>query len=158
MSDTTGLPLEAQAPVVETVAVLESHIDHLSGEELGHAFDRLQAAGALDVLWMPGIMKKNRPGGCLRVICTPEDLETVQSAFFAHTHTLGIRRCLMERVVLPRAATTLPSSQGPLAAKAYVVDGQRYTRPEYEALAQTGLPLPHLRFSQKDTGNTDPEE
>ncbi len=148
----TTMPLEGQNPVVETVVVLESHIDHLTGEELGHAFDRLQAAGAVDVLYLPGVMKKNRPGGALRAICRPENLEAVQAAFFRHTHTLGIRRAYMERVILPRAAATLATPQGELAAKAYRVEGETYTRPEFEALvkaaAAAGTGLPALRFKK----------
>lgn len=136
--------------ITETVVVLESHIDHLTGEELGHAFAMLQEAGAVDVLWLPGIMKKNRPGGALRAICLPEALEAVQAAFFRHTHTLGIRRTVMERVILPRHAETLVHDGELLEAKTYTVDGVRCSRPEFEAMAKVaakqGVGLPALRF------------
>ena len=136
--------------ITETVAVLESHIDHLTGEELGHAFAMLQEAGAVDVIWLPGVMKKNRPGGVFRVICMPDKLEAVQAAFFRHTHTLGIRRSLMERVILPRRAGVTETKQGQLEAKCYEVDGVTYTRAEFEALAKAaareGRGLPALRF------------
>ena len=144
---------DSRTPAVETVVVLESHIDHLTGEELGHAFTMLQEAGAVDVLWLPGIMKKNRPGGALRAICLPETLEAVQAAFFRHTHTLGIRRSYMERVILPRSAARLETDYGQLEAKCYEVDGQTYTRAEFEALAKVaarqGLGLPALRFGKE---------
>ena len=137
-------------PTVETVVVLESHIDHLTGEELGHVFEILQQAGAVDVLWLPGIMKKNRPGGALRVICLPERLEAVQAAFFLHTHTLGIRRSFVERVVLPREAGVASTTHGELAVKSYIIDGVRYTRAEFEELARAaardGTSLPGIRF------------
>lgn len=137
--------------ITETVAVLESHIDHLTGEEIGHAFAMLQEAGAVDVIWLPGIMKKNRPGGVFRVICMPDKLDAVQAAFFRHTHTLGIRRCFMERVALPRRPGTLGAKQGPLEAKCYEVDGVTYTRAEFEALAKAaakeGKGIPALRFT-----------
>ena len=143
----------SSAMTVETVVVLESHIDHLTGEELGHAFAMLQKAGAVDVLWLPGIMKKNRPGGALRAICMPEKLEAVQAAFFRHTHTLGIRRAFMERVVLPRRAAVLATEHGDLAAKEYEVDGVAYTRAEFEALARAaareGTGLPAMRFTSE---------
>lgn len=142
------------AVTVETVVVLESHIDHLTGEEIGHAFAMLQEAGAVDVLWLPGIMKKNRPGGALRAICMPDKLDAVQAAFFRHTHTLGIRRSYMERVVLPRNAATVQTARGNLAAKQYVVDGVAYTRAEFEALAlaaaEQGVGLPALRFTKDE--------
>ena len=135
---------------VETVVVLESHIDHLTGEEIGHVFGMLHAAGALDVLWIPGIMKKNRPGGALRVICSPEQLDSVQAAFFRHTHTLGIRRSFVERVVLPREETHADAPDCSVRAKRYALDGKEFLRPEYEDLAATaesaGTSLPGLRF------------
>lgn len=135
---------------VETVAVLESHIDHLTGEELGHSFAMLQEAGALDVIWLPGIMKKNRPGGVLRAICMPEAQAAVQAAFFRHTHTLGVRRSLVERVVLDRHAKTVNTALGPLEAKCYEVEGRTYTRAEFESLAKAaarqGVGLPAVRF------------
>lgn len=139
---------------VETVVVLESHIDHLTGEEIGHAFAMLQEAGAVDVLWLPGIMKKNRPGGALRAICLPEKLDEVQAAFFRHTHTLGIRRSFTERVILARSAATMQTEYGDLEAKQYEVDGVAYTRAEFEALARAaaekGVGLPAMRFVAGD--------
>lgn len=138
--------MENAALTIETVAVLESHIDHLTGEELGHAFTMLQDAGAVDVIWLPGIMKKNRPGGALRAICLPERLEIVQAAFFRHTHTLGIRRSFVERVVLARQCV---EREG-LAVKEYEVEGKRYSRVEFEDLvqkaAEKGVGLPAMRF------------
>ena len=138
---------------VETVVVLESHIDHLTGEELGHAFAMLQEAGAVDVIWLPGVMKKNRPGGVFRAICMPDKMDAVQAAFFRHTHTLGIRRSYVERVVLPREARTLDGVHGPLEAKGYEVEGKVYTRAEFEALvkaaAKEGVGLPAMRFASE---------
>lgn len=119
----------------DEVFVLEAHIDHLTGEELGHALDRIMEEGALDVLWLPGIMKKGRSGGLLRVMCAPETLEAVQASVFRHTHSLGLRKTLVERVVLPRQAGTVNVDGEPLAAKVYTVEGSSFTRPEHEALA-----------------------
>lgn len=119
----------------DEVFVLEAHIDHLTGEELGHALDRIMEEGALDVLWLPGIMKKGRSGGLIRVMCTPETLEAVQASVFRHTHSLGLRKSLVERVTLPRQAGTVSIDEEALAAKAYTVEGIPFIRPEHEALA-----------------------
>ena len=124
---------------LENVWVLESHLDHLSGEDIGPIFDALLKEGALDVIYFPGIMKKNRPGGCLRVICAYNDLEKIEQAYFHHTHSLGLRRRLEERKILPRKQTSLKCKQlaaQPLAGKAYSVAGQQFSKPEFEALAQ----------------------
>ena len=53
-----------------------------------------------------GTGKKNRPAGLLRVLCRPADTENVARAVLRHTHTLGLRRQLLQRLVLPRRATT----------------------------------------------------
>lgn len=144
--------LDAEAPsgaILERVWVLESNVDHLCGEDLGRFFDALFAAGALDVLYSPGVMKKNRPAGALQVICSSEDLEACQRAFFKHSLTLGLRRRLTERVTLPRKAVELNTRFGPLRAKEFFLDGERLLRPESDSLAElaakAGLSSPELR-------------
>ena len=139
---------------LEQVTLLETHIDHLSGEELGSAIAALGICepAPLDILWLPGITKKNRPGGCLRVLCRPEHTEAMTASLFRHTHSLGIRRQQMERVTLPRAAATLQGPAGPLRAKSYRLEGQEYVRPEQDALKDAahalGLGVPGVRLKK----------
>jgi len=140
-----------QGASVERICVLESNVDHLAAEDLGHFFERLFDAGALDVFYSPGVMKKNRPAGVLQVMCKPADLEAVQRAFFKHSLTLGLRRSIVERVALQRKAATLETPFGPIRAKEFICDGQCYLRPESDALAalslKTGLSVPELRHT-----------
>ena len=113
----------------EQVLQLETHLDHLSGEELGMALTALAASPeGLDVLWLPGIGKKNRPAGLLRVLCRPEDEEGVSLGVLRHTHSLGLRRQCLERLVLPREAAELIDAGERLEAKAYILEGRRYVR------------------------------
>ena len=138
----------------EDVMQLECHLDHLTGEELGTALEMLAAAdGVLDVLWLPGTGKKNRPAGLLRVLCRPADTEDVTRAVLRHTHTLGLRRQLLQRLVLPRRATTCTCGGTGLPAKEYEVEGRWYVRPEADAVARQaaalGLGAPALRFGRK---------
>ncbi len=134
---------------IEHVWLLESNIDHLSGEELGYCFDALFEAGALDVLFLPGVMKKSRPGGQLQVMCVEPDLEKVQAAFFRCTLSLGVRRTRVERAVIPRAEGRINTDMGELEAKICLLDGVTYQTPEYEALAKlakkTGRSVAQLR-------------
>jgi uncharacterized protein (TIGR00299 family) protein len=137
---------------LEQVTLLETHIDHLSGEDLGSAITALGTSdpAPLDILWLPGVTKKNRPGGCLRVLCRPEHVQALIAALFRHTHSLGIRRQEMERITLPRAAATLQGPAGPLRAKSYRLEGQEYGRPEQDALndaaRELGLGVPGVRL------------
>jgi uncharacterized protein (TIGR00299 family) protein len=134
-----------QAPFWEEITQLETHIDHLTGEELGAAIAELSALPAvLDVLWLSGITKKNRQGGLLRVLCHIQDSDAVEGALFTLTHTLGIRRQVLTRHCLPRYATNIEG----LAAKGYSLDGQNYARVEAEALRALPLSLPAWRFKR----------
>lgn len=137
----------------EEVCQLECHLDHLSGEELGMALEALAATPAvLDVLWLPGVGKKNRPSGALRVLCAPEHEETVAALTLRHTHTLGLRRALLQRHVLPRAQTVCPLAGEEVPAKAYTLEGQDYVRPEADAVrdcaARLGVGAPALRLAR----------
>lgn len=138
----------------EDVMQLECHLDHLTGEELGAALERLAAAPeVLDVLWLPGTGKKNRPAGLLRVLCRPADGEEVTRQTLRHTHSLGLRHQLLRRVVLPRRAATCPCGGADLAAKEYLLEGRAYVRPEADAVARRatalGLGAPALRLGKK---------
>ena len=142
--------MDGNGPALERVMVLETNVDHLTGEEIGGVFAPLLEAGALDVLFLPGVMKKNRPGGLLQILCRPQDLPRIRDLAFAQTMTLGLRITETTRAVLPRAAATRPSPWGDLPAKETTVDGRRYSRPEFEALQdlarRTGRSVAQLRY------------
>lgn len=145
----------------EQVAQLETHLDHLTGEELGCALEALTAMPeVLDVLWLPGLGKKSRPAGALRVLCAPRHREVVTAAILRHTHSLGVRHCLLERTVLPRGTGRCPAGQALgrdallLPAKLYRLEGRDYARPEADAVrdaaAALGVGAPALRMARPD--------
>ena len=139
----------------ESVCQLECHLDHLTGEELGQAIAALAAApSVLDVLWLPGVGKKNRPAGALRVICLPEARDEAAQLVLRHTHTLGLRMLRMERLVLPRHAATVACDGVDMPAKAYELEGAHYVRPEADAVAARAaartVGAPALRFRAED--------
>jgi uncharacterized protein (TIGR00299 family) protein len=144
------LLLGDEGATLERIMVLETNVDHLTGEEIGGVFGVLLDAGALDVLFLPGVMKKNRPGGLLQVLCRPVDLDRIRELIFAQTMTLGLRMTETTRAVLPRLAAIRPTPWGDVPAKETTLDGQRYTRPEFEALQalakRTGRSVTQLRY------------
>lgn len=75
----------------DTVTVLETNIDHLTGEEIGYLFNKLLNEGASDVSITPIIMKKNRQGSLLKVICKKNNAENLLKIIFKEVGTLGIR-------------------------------------------------------------------
>jgi uncharacterized protein (TIGR00299 family) protein len=145
-----ALLVEGRGPQTERIVVFETNVDHLTGEEIGGVFGVLLDAGALDVLFLPGVMKKNRPGGLLQVLCRPKDMERIRDLTFAQTMTLGLRITETTRVVLPRATAVRQTPWGEARAKETELDGQRYTRPEFDALQdlarRTGHSVAQLRY------------
>ena len=72
--------------------MLETNLDDISGELIGHAIARLWEAGALDVYTTPIQMKKQRPGVMLSVLSRPQEAEKLENVVLRETTTLGVRR------------------------------------------------------------------
>ncbi|WP_409200580.1 nickel pincer cofactor biosynthesis protein LarC [Methanobrevibacter sp. DSM 116169] len=75
----------------QKINVIETNLDHMSGEDIGYLFDNLLIEGASDVSIIPVIMKKNRPGQILKVIARESKTEHLVDIIFKETGTLGIR-------------------------------------------------------------------
>jgi uncharacterized protein (TIGR00299 family) protein len=132
-------------PATDRVCVLETNLDDVPGEIIGYTFERLLAAGALDVYTMPLTMKKQRPGVLLGVICPPALATTLETILFSETGTFGIRRYEASRTKLEREIRTKDTPWGPVRVKRGWRDGVEIITPEYEDCAQrareTGVPL-----------------
>jgi uncharacterized protein (DUF111 family) len=86
----------------DTVTVLETDMDHISGEIMGNAGAVLLENGALDVSWTPVFMKKGRPGYRLSVIASPKKSAALIDLIMIHTRTLGVRIQTIQRVIAER--------------------------------------------------------
>ena len=75
----------------DEIDVIETNLDHLTGEEIGYLFDVLLDAGASDVSVTPIIMKKNRQGSLLKVISKKKNRDKIIETIFKETGSLGIR-------------------------------------------------------------------
>lgn len=120
----------------ESVWLLETNIDHLTGEEIGELIQTMIRSGARDAIYLPGLMKKNRPGGLFQVMCTEDAMDRMEALLFQHTLTLGIRRSRVARRTLPRQGTTLKSPLGAVQSKEFDLEGQTYARPEFDAIVE----------------------
>jgi len=108
-------------------------VDDLSGEYLAAAGDALRAAGALDVVLLPSLMKKGRPGTRVEVLVELDRVEELENVLFVHTTTLGVRRCQVERRALPRRSTKVDVLGHLVGMKVTTLpDGTRRAKPEYE--------------------------
>jgi hypothetical protein len=116
---------------------LETNIDDCTGEILGFVMGLLLENGARDVYYTPIYMKKNRPAYMLTVICSEDNVKTLEDIIFKETTTIGIRRIKMERTVLERKQKTANLSIGELNIKKCTLpDGTVRKYPEYESLAK----------------------
>jgi uncharacterized protein (DUF111 family) len=124
----------------ETIVVLETNLDDTSPEWLGHIMDRLFVAGALDVLFCPVHMKKNRPGVQVQIIARPDHRDTLMEILFRESATLGVRFQYSQRRVLKRSAAEVESPWGKLKVKRVTKeDGDSFFLPEYEACREVAL-------------------
>ncbi len=124
----------AGAIVGDQVWVLETNLDDISGEIIGHTTAKLFEAGALDVYTTSIQMKKNRPGVLLSVLCPAELIAKLEKIIFKETSTLGIRRWQAARHKLERRPHTIETLLGLVAGKLAVLpDGGTSFSPEFEA-------------------------
>lgn len=107
-----GLPNILRVSVFDTVSKgiqqdslvqLACDIDDMTGEELGAAVDRLRALpGVVDLLTLAGQGKKSRPVTRLELLVAPQAAEEIAARVFDLTSTLGLRRSVVNRLILPR--------------------------------------------------------
>ena len=115
---------------------LETEVDDCTGEALGYTMARLYDAGALEVHFIPCVMKKNRPGYQLEVLCTEATREALELIIFEDTTTIGIRRSELDRTALPREKVTLTCEYGTFEAKRVTLpNGVVRNYPEYDSVA-----------------------
>ena len=117
----------------EALVVLAADVDDLSAEYVAAAAEALRAAGALDVVLLPTVMKKGRPGTRLEVLARPTDADALEQALFAHTTTIGVRRLLVARRALARATRTVHVDGAPVRVKVTTLpDGTVRAKPELD--------------------------
>ncbi len=131
---------------VETVVLLEANLDDMNPEWLGFLMERLLEAGALDVVFFPVQMKKNRPGILLQVMGLPHQRDQLMEILFRETTTLGVRFRFSQRKTLRGEVVDLESPWGVLAVKRVLrQDGASNLMPEYEACRriarEEGIPI-----------------
>jgi uncharacterized protein (TIGR00299 family) protein len=117
----------------ETVTVLETALDDLSPQVLAWVAEQALAAGAMDVMLTPVIMKKGRPGTLLTVLCSDEKRPVLERLILRETSTLGMRIRREERSCLERRHVTVQTAYGEIRVKIGTLDGEVLNAaPEFE--------------------------
>ncbi|MCR4720547.1 MAG: nickel pincer cofactor biosynthesis protein LarC [Lachnospiraceae bacterium] len=112
---------------------LETNIDDCTGEQMGFALELLLKNGARDAFYTPVFMKKNRPAWLLTVICEESNIPLMEDIIFKNTTTIGIRRQMMKRTILPRRTETVKTEYGEIKVKVCTYNGEEKAYPEYES-------------------------
>jgi uncharacterized protein (TIGR00299 family) protein len=130
----------------DRVCILETNLDDINAEILGHFIEQALAAGALDAFHTPVQMKKNRPGVLLTVLCAENDAEKFSELILRETTAFGVRRYSAERRKLVREFSAVQTPFGKVTVKVGMLDGKVIqAAPEYESCKQAaeraGVPL-----------------
>lgn len=116
-----------------THQIVETNLDDVSGEVLGHAVEALLRAGALDAWASPCTMKKGRPGWVLSALGTAARVEELAQVVLRETPAIGVRILGCTRRELPRQLTHVDTAFGRVPVKVSGVKehGTAHAKPEF---------------------------
>lgn len=146
VGQTTSLPTRQSGADCEEIVILETNLDDLSPQVIAYTFDRLLAAGALEVFTTAVQMKKDRPAILMTVLARPQDEAELRGILFRETSTLGIRSRREQRHTLERRFEVVQTPWGHVRMKVGSANGVDVNAaPEYEdcrrIAAEQSVPL-----------------
>jgi uncharacterized protein (DUF111 family) len=133
----------------ERVSVIETNIDDMNPQFYDYVMEKLLAIEVLEVFVTPILMKKNRPGHLLTVICPSGKLPSVAKFLFEETTTLGLRWHEEEREKTDREILKLRTKYGRIRFKLARWEGRVVNlSPEYDdckrLAVESGVPLKNV--------------
>ena len=86
----------------DSVKILETNLDDVSGEVIANTIEKLMENGAKDVTVTQAITKKGRPTQLISIICDSQNANSLLNILINETKTLGVRIRTSERFIVPR--------------------------------------------------------
>jgi hypothetical protein len=124
----------------ERVIVVETNIDDMNPQFYDYVMEKLLAMEVLDIFITPILMKKNRPGQLLTIICPSEKLPFVTKFLLRETTTLGLRWHEEEREKSDREILIKETKYGKIRFKLARWKGRIVNlSPEYEDCKRLAL-------------------
>jgi uncharacterized protein (TIGR00299 family) protein len=124
----------------EELTIVETNLDDVSPQVLGHLMEQALVSGALDCYFTNVQMKKGRPGVLVSILCLPRDREALTRLLFEETPTLGVRSHEVRRRALGRESVTVETEFGRIAVKVGRMSGRVMSAtPEYEECREAAL-------------------
>jgi uncharacterized protein (DUF111 family) len=134
-------PARASVGPGQPVLVLETNLDDVTGEQLGHAVAAALDTGALDAWVSPVTMKKGRPGHVLHVLTDATHAAALRREIERVTGTMGVRATAAERWPVARELDQVTVDG--ITVRMKVTSGR--AKPEFDdvalAAAKTGASL-----------------
>ena len=130
----------------QSSVLLETNVDDMTPELLGHLMDELLNQGALDVWFTPIQMKKNRPGIKVSVLIETRHRGAIENTIFAQSSAIGLRYSSVDRRCLDREMETVETPWGDVQIKVAYREGVMCNvAPEFDdcrAIANaSGIPI-----------------
>ncbi|WP_031484324.1 nickel pincer cofactor biosynthesis protein LarC [Maridesulfovibrio frigidus] len=132
----------------EQAMMLETLVDDVSGEVLGHALNEMLDAGALDAYITPTTGKKNRPAHLVSIMCVPGEERVMCRKLMQQTGSIGVRSRIVDRFIAKRHfdkyKVEINGQKYPVRIKISTFDDHLISRkPEFDNLVEisklTGL-------------------
>lgn len=133
---------EVPASSPERLYLVQADVDDLAPEYVPPAQEALLTAGALDAVVSSVAMKKGRPGLRFEALVPEAGLDTVLTALFRSTPTIGARYWPVERSTLDRQIEVVEwRGQRIRRKRVRLPGGGERAKPEYEDVAQAARVL-----------------
>ncbi len=126
---------DAEEPV-ESLVLLETNLDDVTGQLVGYLIERVLGSGALDAWATPIQMKKSRPGILFSALVGEAERDLVERVIYSETPTLGVRRHAVGRTRLERKIEVVKTDFGDVRVKFARGAGVSRAAPEYEDIAR----------------------
>jgi uncharacterized protein (TIGR00299 family) protein len=135
----------------QPVVLLETNVDDVTGEVLGHAVAALLTAGAHDAWITPIVMKKGRPAHTVHALADVALAAQVAAVLTAETGSLGVRGQRVERWPSPRTEDRV--EVGDLSVRVKVGPGRAKVEFDDAArvAARTGRPVREVLTDAEST-------
>lgn len=139
-----NIPLEE-----ETLFKISTEIDDMNTEFYSKIFEDLFKLKCLDAIVIPIIMKKNRPGHSLQVLCSKENLQPISDYILKNTTTFGLKIESIKRLCLKRKFDKVQTKYGIIDVKIGLLEGNNFKiKPEFESCMrlsnETGVPITNI--------------
>jgi len=116
-----------------TVGVIESNIDDMNPQFYDNLITLTIEKGGLDVSLQPILMKKNRPGLRIQIICPVEKIDELAELVLTETTAIGLRWRIENRIITERVIKSIDTKFGKIRIKiAYFKDRIVNVKPEYD--------------------------